>query len=129
MGGGVFRAGLGGRLHLHLAIDAHSQIDGADDAEGKDRRDQRKLDRRQTGSGIAAGSEQSAQVFPQSREGRRQGVVLFYSTRRANAEPIGRVPEPVQLTAKFEFPTNVMVLAISWRHPLVESAPPANVTA
>ena len=38
-------------------------------------------------------------------------VRASYSVSLANAEPIGLVPEPSQLTAKLAFPTNVILFA------------------
>src|SRR5215469_4798194 len=55
--------------------------------------------------------------------------ITFYSTSDAVEEPIGLVPDPLQLMAKFALPVNVIVFATSWVQALLVLAPPANSTA
>jgi hypothetical protein len=131
MGNGVLGTCLCRVLHLHFAVDSQAQIDCADYRQGQKRRDQCKLDCRDAGAAVVFGAEQTANVPPDADRNFLQLVHRrrLYSTNCAKAEPIGFVPAPSQFTAKFELPTNVMVLATSCVQPLLEAAPPANVTA
>src|SRR5262249_25560815 len=108
------------------AVDPEPEVEGADQRQHQDRRDDRELDRGRARDRLVARGQERAQA--RAKEMADMLHDAHYSVSWAVDEPIGFVPEPLQLMAKFALPTKLTVSPTSCRQPLAEAAPPENDT-
>jgi hypothetical protein len=123
---GVDRPRLRGILHLHILIEAETEIDGADDGQHQHRGDHGEFHAGAAGFGARPRQEpvETTDYAVASRTA-LDDATESHCTIFGEVEPIGLVPNVLQSTARLELPVNVSVLPMSWVHvdPLVE--PPA----